>query len=143
MAPNATNIRLSSVKPTELQAVPKKINKPNHRLNTEDTPKSSRSQQTPEKVTNQTKPKLKQKSNNEITHVSERRRHDAEPRQLFSERNETALHAIRWQLERLHENVTAVLQYHQFKRQGNRPNSIAKFGSDSTAQAVRPVRRAI
>lgn len=51
--------------------------------------------------------------------------------------HEAALHAIRWQLERLHENVTAVLLYHQLKSLSNRQS---KIDGGSVMQAPRPMR---
>lgn len=61
-------------------------------------------------------------------------------RNLFATRNESALYAIRWQLERLHDNVSAVLQYHQFNRSWNRPYQV-KSSEDTPRTPIRQKRR--
>lgn len=147
MAPKSNLKKHSSDKPKSPLTVARKNAKPvNLKFKPEASPIGT------EKITNRSKTKPKPISDEsqdvEIRKAVGDHRRLSEPRAsvLFSNENEKALHEIRSQLKRLHENITAVLQYHQFVRQGNKPSNIKcinpkSCGVVATAQRTRPVRR--
>lgn len=114
------------------------------KLNTEAKPRHSHSQQAPAKTTSRSI-KLKPESKSNLSPERVFKKAISERLPLFSERNETALHAIRMQLERLHENVTAVLEFHNKQRKINRQDAKNDKPRERVASmlAMRPTRRLV